>query len=77
MSVQLILYPQNYQGYDSNIFTTTNQFIVDGNDFNTVNASTDHTVTLSNGTQEAIDFYGSGLVVNTWKRFHKGSSGVS
>ena len=77
MSVQLILFPQNYRGYDSNIFTTTNQFVIDGTDFNTVNASTDHTVTLPNGTQEAIDYYGSGLVVNTWKRFHKGTSGVS
>jgi len=51
-------------------------YITDGVDFSTVNASTNHTVTLPNGSQEAIDFYGSSLVVNTWKRFHKGASGV-
>ena len=77
MSVQLIVYPQNYDGYNVNIFTNTSQFIINGNNFSTVNSSTDHTVTLSNGTQEAIDFYGASLTVNTWKRFHKGASGVS
>jgi len=77
MSVQLIIYPQIYDGYNANIFTNTSQFIINGNNFSTVNSSTDHTVTLSNGTQEAIDFYGASLTVNTWKRFHKGASGVS
>jgi len=77
MSVQLIVYPQNYEGYNANISTASNNFIVDGTSFIGVNFSSDHTITLSNGTQEAIDFYGPALVVNTWKRYHEGVSGVS
>ena len=77
MSVQLIVYPQSYDGYSSVISTSINEFIVDGINFTTVNTSTDHTVTLPNGTQEAIDFYNPTLPFNTWKRFHRGSSGVT
>ena len=75
MSVQLIVYPQNYNGYRlSN--NPSNNFLVDGIDFNSVNASTEQAVTLSNGTQEAIDFYNPTMAVNTWYRFYEGASEV-
>jgi len=77
MSVQLIVFPQNYEGYSSVISTSTNEFIVDGINFNTVNAATDHAVTLPNGTQEAIDFFNPTLPINTWKIFYQGSIGVT
>jgi len=77
MSVQLIVHPQNYQGFDSIIATATNEYIVDGINFNTVNNSTEQAVTLPNGTQEAIDFYNPTMAVNTWFRYYEGTSGVS
>lgn len=77
MSVQLIVFPQNYEGYSSVISTSTNEFIVDGINFATVNAATDHAVTLPNGTQEAIDFFNPTLPINTWKIFYQGSIGVT
>ena len=36
MSIQLIVYPQNYDGSPNPITAATSQFIVDGIDFNTV-----------------------------------------
>ena len=77
MSVQLIVYPQNYQGFGSVTSTATNEFLSDGIDFNTVNNSTEQAVTLPNGTQEAIDFYNPTMAVNTWYRYYEGSSVVS
>ena len=76
MSVQLIVYPQNYQGF-SNSNNPSTQFLIDGINFYTVNTSTDHAVTLANGVQEAIDFYNPTIPVNTWKRYHESISGVS
>ena len=77
MSVQLIVYPQNYQGFGSVTSTATNEFLSDGIDFNTVNKTTEQAVTLPNGTQEAIDFYNPTMAVNTWYRYYEGSSLVS
>ena len=77
MSVQLIVYPQNYQGFGSVTSTATNEFLSDGIDFNTVDNSTEQAVTLPNGTQEAIDFYNPTMAVNTWYRYYEGSSLVS
>ena len=77
MSVQLIVYPQNYQGFGSVTATATNEFLSDGIDFNTVDNSTEQAVTLPNGTQEAIDFYNPTMALNTWYRYYEGSSFVS
>ena len=77
MSVQLIVYPQSYDGFGSVTTTATNEFASDGINFNTVNASTNQVVTLPNGTQEAIDFYNPTMAVNTWYRYYEGASGVN
>ena len=76
MSVQLIVYPQSYDGF-TNSNNPSTQFIVDGINFSTVNTSTNHSVTAANGLQEAIDFYNPTLPVNTWKRYFQGSLGVT
>jgi hypothetical protein len=39
MSVQLIVYPQNYSGFSSSISTTTTEFLVDGTQFSGLNIS--------------------------------------
>ena len=39
MSVQLILYPQNYDGQFNSIASVSNEFVVDGLNFNTINTS--------------------------------------
>ena len=56
MSVQLIVYPQNYQGF-SNSNNPSTELIVDGINFTTVNASDNFFVGQPNGLQEAINFY--------------------
>ena len=76
MSVQLIVYPQNYEGL-TNSTNIPNAVLVDGINFNTVNASTSFFVGQPNGVQEAINFYNPTLPVNTWKRYKVGSSGTS
>ena len=76
MSVQLIVYPQNYEGF-SNSTNIANAVLVDGINFSTVNASTSFFVGQPNGSQEAINFYNPTLPVNTWKRYKVGSSGIS
>ena len=75
MSVQLIVYPQNYQGF-SNSTNIANAVLVDGINFTTVNASDNFFVGQPNGAQEAINFYNPTLAVNTWKRYKVGSSGI-
>ena len=76
MSVQLIVYPQNYEGL-TNSTNIANALLVDGINFSTVNASTSFFVGQPNGSQEAINFYNPTLPVNTWKRYKVGSSGTS
>ena len=76
MSVQLIVYPQNYEGL-TNSTNIANAVLVDGINFSTVNASSSLFVGQPNGSQEAINFFNPTLPVNTWKRYKVGSSGVS
>ena len=42
MSVQLIVFPQSYDGQFSSLSTTANDFIVDGINFNTINTSSSY-----------------------------------
>ena len=76
MSVQLIVYPQNYQGF-SNSATTSNDYIVDGIDFNTVNASVDTQVVNTGGwyTDLVMNYYSPIIAVNTWYRYYDVASG--
>ena len=78
MSTQLILYPQSHEGrYSSN--SAIYSFLVDGINFNTINAATsyDATNTPSNlGIEQAIVFQNAtGIIVNTWYRVRSNWTG--
>ena len=64
MSVQLIVFPQT---------ALTNEFVVDGIDFNTINTSSSYD--SGAGLQEAINNQPPS-VVNTWYRYRTTGSGT-
>ena len=65
MSTQLIVYPQNYEGFSSSFSTVSSQFIVDGIDFSTINTSDSIT---NSGTVLDILTAQPPNIVNTWYR---------
>ena len=73
MSVQLIVYPQSYDGQFNSISTTVNEFVVDGTNFNTINTSSSYD--SASGLQEAINNQPPS-VVNTWYRYRTTGSGT-
>ena len=73
MSVQLIVYPQSFEGY-SNSSNPDNDFIVDGINFSTVNGSTNTAITAPT-PQAAVDYYNPLISVNTWYRYYNGGTG--
>ena len=76
MSVQLIVYPQNYEGF-SNSNSLGNNYLVDGLNFNTVNASVDSKISNTGGlyTNLVMNYYDPIIAVNTWYRYHDIASG--
>jgi|15BtaG_2_1085339.scaffolds.fasta_scaffold01031_8 hypothetical protein len=79
MSVQLILYPQYYDG-SSPLSSTSTEFFVDGVNFNTVNASSS-TLNISGSLPQAFinsyTIFGySFFTINSWYRFSSNSSAV-
>ena len=68
MSVQLIVYPQSYDGL-TNSNNPSNQFIVDGINFDNVNASP-NTAIATPLPQGAINHYNPTMAVNTWYRYY-------
>ena len=78
MSVQLILYPQNYNGQYSYVSGAPSEFIVDGVNFNTINTSTQYSILTAPFPQKAIDFYAATLPINDWDRYNStGGSSVT
>lgn len=73
MSVQLIVFPQSYDGQFNSTSTTVNEFVVDGTNFNTINTSGSYdTPSL---LQTAIDNQPPSIV-NTWYRYRTTGSGT-
>ena len=72
MSVQLIVYPQNYNGY-SNSNNPSIELLVDGIDFTTVNTSQNTQITTVL-PQSAVDYYNPIMAVNTWYRYYNTNS---
>ena len=68
MSVQLILYPQSYDGLNSLSGLGTEQ-VVDGINFNTINTSTTSLSLAAPTYQSAINALTATMIVNTWYRF--------
>ena len=78
MSTQLILYPQNYKGQQgSGLSTITNEFVVDGINFTSINAA--QSVDISYGGSfppNAVLNSLAPLPSNTWHRFRTTLSGT-
>ena len=73
MSVQLIVYPQSYDGQFSSLSTTANDFIVDGINFNTINTSSSYDAPSL--LQTVIDNQPPSIV-NTWYRYRTTGNGT-
>jgi len=69
MSIQLIVYPQNYDGSPNAISGNTTEFIVDGINFNTVSTSSQYSPLFAPIEQNAINYYIPTLAVNQWDRY--------
>jgi len=68
MSVQLILYPQSYEGQYNSIAYTAGEFVVDGINFGTLNASNIYDTSSTNAIVDALTNQPPSQV-NTWYRF--------
>ena len=75
MSIQLIVFPQYYDGQYSTISTNTNEFIVDGTSFNTIDTSSSYD-TSTTITFPSIFNNAPPSIVNTWYRFRTTNSGT-
>ena len=80
MSTQLILYPQNYQGYFSSLGFSGQEFLVDGQNFFSVNNTTILTGTVPFTfltIQQVLNAQASSVItVNTWYRFVSSWGGI-
>ena len=73
MSVQLIVYPQSYDGSFNAISGSSTEFIVNGISFNNLNSSGTYTSTATNPYTDTL-INAAPTVLNTWYRFTKGAS---
>ena len=75
MSVQLIVFPQSYEGQYSSIASTANDFIVDGINFNTINTSSSYDSSSATVIADTLT-NAPPTQVNTWFRFRSTSAGT-
>ena len=68
MSIQLIIYPQFYDGTNP-ISANFTQFVVDGINFNTINTSSSSLSLAQPTYQSAINLLDPTMAINTWYRF--------
>jgi hypothetical protein len=74
MSTQLIVYPQTYEGtHDSTWTATTNQFLIDGINFSTINSSPSYDSTSPTATQVITNYPPTAGSWYRW-RYHDGAS---
>jgi hypothetical protein len=76
MSIQLIVYPQTYDGSPNPITGSTSQVIVDGINFTTVNTSLS-SLNLASPTYTSAISNMTVIPINTWYRFSGDGSAVS
>jgi hypothetical protein len=75
MSVQLILYPQSYDGQYNSIASTAGEFVVDGINFNQINTSDSYDSPSGNAIVNALTNQPPSIS-NTWYRFRSTSAGT-
>ena len=67
MSVQLVLYPQNYKGrYSASTIAVFNEYVADNQNFNTVNSLAGYDSTASD---VGLDAMNNSVGIAAWKRF--------
>jgi len=76
MSVQLILYPQNYDGQFNSIASVSNEFVVDGLNFNTINASGSYDSSTSGNVILDVLTNQPPSILNSWYRFRSTALGT-
>ena len=78
MSVQLIVYPQNYNGYSS-VFTQTGEFCVDGSNFSALDNSTTPTYTVpASSTNTIVTALSQNppLIINSFYKYRSSNAGT-
>jgi hypothetical protein len=73
MSVQLILQPQNVQGFSNDISVINGQMISNGTTFDGVNTATGYTTAANSPFQDVLD-NAPATVANTWYKFRSDAS---
>ena len=68
MSVQLIVYPQNYDGTFNSITSTPTQFVVNGINFTGLNSAPNYDSSSANPSQDTIN-NAQPTIPNSWYRF--------
>ena len=68
MSTQLILYPQNYNGFNDISVPVLNEYIVNGIDFIALSSTTLHNTTAGYPSEDAI-INSPPSIINTWYRY--------
>jgi hypothetical protein len=76
MSVQLILYPQTYEGQYNSISANANEFVVNGINFTGLSTSSSYDTALT-GTQALVAaLTNQPAVTNTWVRYRSTAAGT-
>jgi hypothetical protein len=76
MSVQLILYPQTYEGQYNSISANANEFVVNGINFANLSTSSSYDTALT-GTQALVAaLTNQPAVTNTWVRYRSTAAGT-
>ena len=75
MSVQLIVYPQNYEGQYNVMSTSTTEFLVNGINFNGLGSTGTYTSTVSPPYVDTLT-NAPPLIANTWYRFRNNNGGT-
>jgi len=75
MSVQLIVYPQNYEGQYNVMSTSTTEFLVNGINFNGLGSTGVYTSTVSPPYVDTLT-NAPPLIANTWYRFRNNNGGT-
>jgi hypothetical protein len=76
MSVQLILYPQTYEGQYNSISANANEFVVNGINFTGLSTSSSYDTALTGSTALVAALTNQPAVTNTWVRYRSTAAGT-
>jgi hypothetical protein len=76
MSVQLILYPQTYEGQYNSISANANEFVVNGINFSNLSTSSSYDTALTGTASLVAALTNQPAVTNTWVRYRSTAAGT-